>query len=74
MLASLLEFLFMLLDVLCAALDVYCWFKGRRNRIERREARRAGIAVPARGEWFSRVIVLTLIVCLLTTLLIYWAS
>ena len=52
--------------------DVYAWFKGKKNRIERREARKDGADVPVRDKWNRSVIALTVLVCLLTLVLIAW--
>jgi len=51
--------------------DVVSWFKGSDNRIERRLARKAGVAVPPRDKWNRRVIGLTVIVVVLTALLLF---
>lgn len=52
--------------------DIYSWWKGKENRIERREARKKGEALPSRDKWNQRVIVLTLAVVILTTVLVVW--
>ena len=60
------------LDILGAFADVYAWFKGKENRIERRDARKDGADVPVRDKWNWRVIALTVFVCLLTLVLLKW--
>lgn len=51
--------------------DIWCWHKGRANRLERREARRAGESPPRRDKWNRWVIVLTSVAMILTALLVY---
>ena len=57
-------------DVTCFVADIYAWFRGRENRVARREARRAGEVVPPRDRWSWWVIVLTTSVMVLTAYLL----
>lgn len=59
-----------ILDLLLAGADVYSWFKGKRNRAERREAKHGGYPLPPRDKWNTSVIILTVAVCILTLLLV----
>jgi hypothetical protein len=59
-------------DILGVSADVYAWFKGKDNRIERREARKDGADVPVRDKWNRLVIALTVLACLLTLGLMAW--
>lgn len=63
---------FEVLDFVCWVFDATAWVKGRANRAQRREARRAGIEKPARDRWGKAVLVLTPIVLALTLALIYF--
>lgn len=56
-----------LLDVLTVGGDIHAWFKGRDNRRERREAKRAGLSPPPRDRWNRRVIVLSILAVFFTT-------
>ena len=60
------------LDILGVLADVYAWFKGKKNRIERREARKDGAELPVRDKWNRLFIALTVLVCLLTLGLMAW--
>jgi len=64
------EGLLSLVDVLALGLDVYSWFRGKDNRVERRKARRTGNDVPPRDKWNRRVIVCSLVVIALTAVLL----
>lgn len=66
------EGLLFLLDALVVGGDVHAWFKGRENRVERREAKRAGLPPPPRDEWNRRVLWLTLAAVGLTAGLVAW--
>lgn len=66
----LLELIAAVIDALCIGSDLHAWFKGRANRGERREARKAGLPPPPRDRWNRRVIVLSLFVVLLTGFLV----
>ena len=61
-----------ILDVLFFSADVYSWIKGKENRVERKDARKAGREVPPRDNWNRRVVVLTALVCVITVGLILW--
>jgi len=67
---AILEAVVGVVDVTCFVADIYAWFRGRENRIARRDARRAGEIVPPRDRWSWRVIILTSIVIVLTTYLL----
>jgi hypothetical protein len=69
---AIIEGLLWLLDITFAAADVYAWFRGRENRIERREARRAGQEVPPRDKWNEQVVVFTVSFCILSLILLTW--
>lgn len=69
-----IEVVLWVVDVLVTFADVYSWIEGKQNRSERREARKVGSDVPPRDHWNRRVIVLTIIVCVLTVGLIIWKS
>jgi hypothetical protein len=78
-LASLFEFIFgvceavtWVVDIVAIIAEVSSWFKGRENRIERREARCNGEPVPPRDRWNRRVIWLALLIVLLTGGLVAW--
>ena len=68
-LGVILEAIVTLIDVACAGADIYSWLKGKPNRIERKEAKKVGAEPPPRDKWNRRVIVLTLVVCVLTIVL-----
>jgi hypothetical protein len=68
------EGLLWVVDVIAMSVDVYSWFKGKENRVERREARKAGIEVPPRDRWNRRVIALTIFVAISTAVLLIWKS
>jgi hypothetical protein len=57
-------------DVLIVGADIHAWFKGRENRRERHDARRAGVPAPPRDRWNRRVIVLSVVAVALTTFLV----
>lgn len=59
-------------DVIAMGADLYSWFKGKENRIERKEARRTGVEIPRRDRWNRRVITLSLVVAILTAALLVW--
>ena len=59
-----------ILDLIAAGLDIYSWLKGKENRVERREAKKAGDPVPSRDKWNVRVVILTMAVCILTLVLV----
>ena len=61
-------------DVIAVSADVYSWFAGKRNRVERREARKAGVEIPPRDRWNRRVITLTILVAVSTATLLIWKS
>jgi hypothetical protein len=65
-----LEGLFSLLDLLAIVVDVYSWVRGTDNRVERKNAKRAGSDVPPRDKWNRRVIVFSIVVLALTTALV----
>ena len=74
-----MEFLFLtfeallgMIDLIALSIDVYSWFKGRKNRIDRRAARKTGLPIPPRDRWNRRVIILTIVVALLTAALLIW--
>jgi nicotinamide riboside transporter PnuC len=69
LLAFIFEATLCLLDMFFAGADIYSWLKGRPNRVERKEAKKSGIAPPPRDKWNRRVIVLTLVICIITILL-----
>lgn len=71
---ALFEAILWALDLLVAAADVYSWIKGKPNRVERKEAKRAGQEPPPKDRWNRRVIVLTLSACILTLALVMWRS
>ena len=60
-------------DLLTLVLDIYCWLAGRENRLERKEARKAGEVPPARDKWNRRVIWLT-ILFMAVTAGFFWIS
>lgn len=64
------ELLIGILDALVIGGDIHSWFKGRDNRVERREARRAGLPPPPRDRWNRRVILLSVVAVTLTTFLL----
>lgn len=64
------EGLLSLVDVLALGVDVYSWFRGKDNRVERRMARKTGNDVPPRDKWNRRVIVCSLVVIVLTAVLL----
>jgi hypothetical protein len=68
--AFIIEVVLGMFDVLTVAADIHAWFKGRENRRERREARRAGMTAPSRDRWNRRVIVLSVVAVALTTFLV----
>ncbi len=72
LIVAIFEGLLWFLDITIAAVDVYSWFKGRENRIERREARKAGEEAPPRDKCNQRVVVLTVSFCILTLVLLTW--
>jgi hypothetical protein len=51
--------------------DFIAWRRGERNRLERREARRAGLPPPPRDGWNKSVIWLTAIAVLLTGYIVW---
>lgn len=65
-----LEGLLSVADLLTFGLDVYSWFRGKDNRIERRLARRTGNDVPPRDKWNRRVIICSVVVIVLTAVLV----
>ena len=67
----LFEALLWLVDLVAMAFDLVAWFKGRANRIERRDARRNGEEVPTLDAWNRRAIVLTTFVVMLTGIILY---
>jgi hypothetical protein len=68
------EGLIWIIDVIAMTVDVYSWFKGKENRVQRREARKAGVEIPPRDRWNRRVIILTTIVILSTVALLVWKA
>ncbi|MDF1752322.1 MAG: hypothetical protein P1U89_06095 [Verrucomicrobiales bacterium] len=60
------------LDAIGIGADIFSWFRGRDNRVERRSARRAGEEVPPRDKWNKLVIILSITVAILTTALLIW--
>jgi hypothetical protein len=70
LLAFIVEALLWLVDLFLMGADVYSWLKGKPNRVERKEAKQAGAKPPPRDKWNHRVIVLTIIACLLTIVLL----
>lgn len=72
LLFAIVEGVVWLLDLLCFSADVYAWIQGKENRVERREARKAGREIPLRNTWNRLVIVLTVLVCAITIGLILW--
>jgi hypothetical protein len=68
------EGLLWILDLIAMSVDIYSWFKGKENRVERREARKAGVEPPPRDLWNRRVITLTIVVTFSTAALLIWNS
>jgi len=64
------EFILWATDGGLLLVDLYAWLKGKENRLERREARRAGEELPDRDKWNRRVIYLTLVILILTSYLV----
>ena len=60
------------LDLVALTVDVYSWIRGKDNRVERRNARRAGIVIPPRDRWNRRVIASSIFVIALTAALVTW--
>jgi hypothetical protein len=58
-----------ILDAFCVGADVFSWFKGKPNRIVRKQAKRAGGEPPPRDRWHGRVVVFTIAVGLISILL-----
>ena len=69
-----LEALLWLVDAVLTSADVYSWFRGRPNRLERKQARSSGEPIPPRDPWNQRVLILTLIVMALTAGLLVWRA
>lgn len=65
------ELLIGLIDVLTVGADIHAWFKGRENRLERRAAKQAGLPPPPRDRWNRRVIVLTILAVLFTSVTVF---
>lgn len=74
MIASIAEGVLWVLDACFSTADVISWFKGKPNRVERREAKAAGEAPPPRDKWNRWVIGLTLGIGITTILLIILRS
>jgi len=69
-----IEAIIWIVDIVGFFWDIYAWFAGKDNRIERREARREGGDIPARDKWNRLVVGLSVMVALLTLLLVIWKS
>ena len=72
LLGIMVEGILWILDVVFFTADVYSWIKGKDNRVERKDARKAGLEVPPRDRWNRRVVVLTMLTCTITVGLILW--
>ena len=66
------EIVLPILDALIASADIYSWFKGKENRVERREARKAGADLPPRDHWNRRVVILSVLVGAITLGVVLW--
>ena len=64
------EAILWILDMLFVSADIYSWLKGKPNRVERKDAKKAGDNPPPRDRWNRRVIGFTLAVCIITIVLL----
>lgn len=61
------EAIFWIIDMCCLSADIFSWLKGKRNRVERRDAKKSGVKPPPRDKWNRRVIGFTIAICIITT-------
>ena len=62
---EILEILIGILETFILSADIFSWMKGKANRVERKEARNAGIELPPRDPWNRWAVVLTILFCVL---------
>eukprot|EP01035_Chromulina_nebulosa_P015695 gene15695-20789_t len=67
-----LEAFLWVVDAVFTSADIYSWFRGRPNRIERKQARSSGEPIPPRDSWNQRVLLFSVIVLALTVFLLAW--